>query len=93
MKSIEIGKAYVKRSALTGKARSVLATEIRGERIVCIAEDNGKTLIVQRCRLHAASIVSTDQHTAKPSTELEARLDELLAKFTTGSRPEARSNG
>jgi hypothetical protein len=57
-----------------------------GERIVCVADDNGRTLIISRQRLHRESMVATDQTTFTPSDELQATLDKLLAQLGKGDK-------
>jgi hypothetical protein len=79
MTNIEHGKTYVKRSQVSGKARSFRAIETRGTKIVCIADDNGKTVIVSRFRLHADSRVLVDNETMAVSPELSAALDRFLS--------------
>lgn len=78
VRHIEIGKPYVKRSSISGKARRVIPIENKGEKIVVICDDNGKKLIVSRWRLHNDSIVSTDSPTFAPSDDLAEQLDKLL---------------
>jgi hypothetical protein len=76
-RNIEIGKAYVKRSGLTGKARKVIASRELGQRVECIADDNGTTIIIRKSRLYAESIASADD-TIPVSAELSRLLDKYL---------------
>ena len=76
MRKIELGKAYVKRSGLTGKARKVIPTVDLGERVEAIADDNGTTIIVRKSRLYADS-----QTSAVDSLPVSAELSELLDRY------------
>jgi len=78
--NIENGKTYGKRSGITGKTRSFRAIENRGARIVCIADDNGRKVIVNRFRLHPDSKILVDDETLAVSPELSAALDRLLTR-------------
>ena len=77
MRKIELGKAYVKRSGLTGKARKVIPTVDLGERVEAIADDNGTTIIVRKSRLYADS-QTVAQNSLPVSAELSAMLDKYL---------------
>jgi LEA14-like dessication related protein len=78
-RNVELGRKYVVRSQISGKAREVEAVEIRSNRVLIVYGDNDKTGIVTRWRLHnPSSLVLTDQETFEPTAELSAMLDKLL---------------
>lgn len=76
MRKIELGRAYVKRSGLTGKARRVIASRDLGDRVEARADDNGTTIIVRKSRLYADS-----QTSAADSLPVSAELSSLLDRY------------
>ncbi len=79
MRKIVKGREYNVRSPITGKTRSVRAVEIAGQRIVCIADDNGRKLIVSRRRLRRGNILLADNGYVGACSDDTARLvDELI---------------
>jgi hypothetical protein len=77
-------KAYVKRSALTGKARRAIPVAEKGERIVCIMEDNRRTVIISRTRLHRDSLVMVSDELPRATAIEICRLSRYLDRARAG---------
>lgn len=74
-------KNYVKRSGLTGKARKMIPVREFGERVECIADDNGQTVIVRRCRLYAESGAVINGNNASDTMPVSPALSAMLDRF------------
>jgi hypothetical protein len=72
--------------SFSGKARRVHPIAQRGQKIVVIADDNGRTLIVPRYRLHSDSLIMTSERTTAPTAEELALLERLLAINTARTK-------
>lgn len=71
-------RAYVKRSGITGKTRRYIPVREHGERIECIADDNGRTVIIRKQRLYAEVTPTINGDTMPVSPALSALLDKWL---------------
>lgn len=79
-RKLSAGMVALKQSGISGKTRQFRIVREHGERVECIADDNGRTIIVSRTRLHAQSNVLVASDCLGSSAELALALDLLLSQ-------------